>query len=440
MGFREDFVWGAATAAFQIEGAWNEDGKVPSIWDVFCHEGGKISDNSSGDVACDHYHRYKEDIALMAELGLKAYRFSVAWPRVISDVNGTVNQSGIDFYNRLIDVLLAHKITPFVTLYHWDLPYYAYLRGGWLNPQISDWFEAYTQVVAKNFGDRVKNFITFNEPSVFTGCGMLEGSHAPGLRLGTRDLLNVGHNIHMAHGKAVRALRSLVPDAKVGITVAEMPAIPVTDDDEAAAYESQFFCGKENFIWSSSYWMDPVIFGKYPQRLLDECGDIFPAFSDDDMRLIGQKIDFVGLNIYQGRYVGNWTRPDGMAHNELGWDIKPEAIRWGARHFTKRYKTPIFITENGLSCHDWVSLDGKVHDPNRTDFLHRYLLCLRNAADEGCDLRGYFQWSLMDNFEWAAGYNPRFGMIFCDYQTQKRVPKDSAYWYKTVIQSNGENL
>ena len=268
----------------------------------------------------------------------------------------------------------------------------------------------------------------------------MQGTHAPGLKLGTRDLLNAGHNIHMAHGKAVRVLRKLVPDAQVGITVAEMPAIPNTPADEEAAYESQFFCGKENIVWSSSFWCDPIILGKYPQQLLDECKDIFPEFTDEDMKLISQKIDFVGLNIYQGRYVGEWVRPDGMAHNELGWDIKPEALRWGVKHFTKRYKMPIYITENGLTCHDWVSLDGKVHDPNRIDFLHRYLLCLCKAAEEGCDVRGYFQWSFMDNFEWAAGYNPRFGMVFCDYQTLKRIPKDSAFWYKNVIETNGDCL
>ena len=437
MGFNKDFVWGAATASFQIEGAWNEDGKVPSIWDVFCHEGGHVHNDSTGDLDCDHYHRYKEDVKLMADLGLKAYRSSIAWPRIISDVKGTVNQKGLDFYNNLIDELLKYNITPYVTLYHWDLPYYAYLRGGWLNLEISDLFEKYTEVIARNFGDRVKNFITFNEPSVFMGCGMMQGSHAPGLQLGTRDLLNAGHNIHMAHGKAVRALRKLVPDAKVGITLAEIPA---SKADEEAAYESQFFCGKGNIVWSSSFWMDPIAFGSYPEALLKECADIFPEFTEDDMKLISQKVDFVGLNIYQGRYVGDWKRPDGMAHNELGWDIKPDALRWGVKHFTKRYNMPIFITENGLTCHDWVSLDGKVHDPNRIDFLNRYLLCLRQAAEEGCDVRGYFQWSFMDNFEWAAGYNPRFGMVYCDYQTLKRTPKDSAYWYKSVIENNGENL
>ena len=440
MSFRKDFAWGAATASFQIEGAWNEDGKSPSIWDVFCEQPGKIIDGENGTVACDHYHRYKEDVKLMAELGLKAYRFSIAWARIMPDGTGAVNQKGLEFYSKLVDELLKYNITPYVTLYHWDLPYSLYLRGGWLNPESSDWFEAYTKTVAEKLGDRVKHYITFNEPSVFVGCGCMLGEHAPGLKLGTRDLLHIGHNIHLAHGKAVKVLRELVPDAKVGITLATMPQIPVSKADEKAAYNEYFSCDKNSFVWSDAYWADPIVLGKYPEQLLKECKDIFPAFTDADMKLISQKIDFLGQNIYQGKYTGKWKRPAGTPHTEVGWDTFDAALEWGVKHFTKRYKLPIYITENGLSCHDWVSLDGKVHDPNRIDFLHRYLRGLKNAAESGCDVMGYFQWSLMDNFEWAKGFNPRFGMVFCDYQTQKRIPKDSAYWFKDVIETNGENL
>ena len=440
MSFRKDFVWGAATAAIQIEGAWNEDGKSPSIWDVFCTQPGTIFDGSDATVACDHYHRYKADVKLMSELGLKAYRFSIAWPRVIPDGNGKVNEKGLEFYSKLVDELLKYNITPYVTLFHWDLPYALHLKGGWMNPEISDWFEEYTRAVARKLGDRVKNFITFNEPSVFLGCGCMLGEHAPGLKYGTRDLLNMGYNVHLAHGKAVRALRELVPDAKVGITLATMPAIPVSKADEEKAYNSYFNCDKNSFIWSDAYWVDPIVLGKYPAKLLKECKDIFPAIKKEDMKLISQKIDFLGQNIYQGKYVGEWSRQPGTPHTELGWDVYDKALEWGIKHFTKRYNLPMYITENGLSCHDWVSLDGKVHDPNRIDFLTRYLRGLKKAAESGCDVRGYFQWSFMDNFEWAKGYNPRFGMVFCDYATQKRIPKDSAYWYKEVIESNGEKL
>lgn len=440
MSFRKDFMWGAATASFQIEGAWNEDGKSPSIWDEFCHRGGKIEDNSTGDIACDHYHRYKEDVKLMAELGLKAYRFSIAWTRILPDGIGKINEKGLEFYSNLVDELLKYNITPYVTLYHWDLPYCLQLKGGWINPESPLWFEDYTKVIVKCFGERVKNYITFNEPSVFMGCGCAQGAHAPGYQLSTRDLLHMGHNIHLAHGRAVKVIRELTPFAEVGITLASLPAIPVTEKDADAAYESHFSITREFFFWSDAYWADPIVLGHYPEKLLQETKDIFPSFTDEDMKLISQKIDFIGINIYQGHYTGDYTRKPGTPHTEIGWDTFDSALEWGVKHFTKRYQIPIYITENGLSCHDWESLDGKVHDPNRIDFLHRYLRGLKTAAESGCDVRGYFQWSFMDNFEWAKGYNPRFGMVFCDYATQKRIPKDSAYWYKEVIEANGENL
>ena len=440
MSFRKDFVWGAATAAFQIEGAWNEDGKSPSIWDDFCHRGGKIEDQSTGDVACDHYHRYKEDVKLMAELGLKAYRFSIAWTRVLPDGTGRINEKGLEFYSNLVDELLKYNITPYVTLYHWDLPYCLHLKGGWRNPESPLWFEEYTKALVQCFGNRVNHYITFNEPSVFMGCGCSQGSHAPGDQLSTRDLLYMGHNIHLAHGRAVKVIRELAPSAEVGITLASLPAIPFAKKDEEASYESHFSISKEFFFWSDAYWADPIVKGHYPEKLLQETKDIFPSYTDEDMKLISQKIDFIGLNIYQGHYVGDYKRLPGTPHTEIGWDTYDNALEWGVKHFTKRYNIPIYITENGLSCHDWESLDGKVHDPNRIDFLHRYLRGLKTATEEGCDVRGYFQWSFMDNFEWAKGYNPRFGMVFCDYATQKRIPKDSAFWYKEVIENNGDNL
>ena len=326
MSFRNDFAWGAATASFQIEGAWNEDGKSPSIWDEFCHRGGKIFDNSNGDIACDHYHRYKEDVKLMAELGLKAYRFSIAWPRVLPDGTGKVNEKGLDFYSKLVDELLKYNITPYVTLYHWDLPYCLQLKGGWTNPDSPLWFEEYTKVVAEKLGDRVKHFITFNEPSVFMGCGCFLGEHAPGYQLSLHDLLHMGHNIHLAHGRAVKVLRDLVADAKVGITLATMPAIPVSASDEKKAYDDYFDCPLGGFFWTDAYWADPIVFGKYPEELLKEAGDLFPSFTADDMKLISQKIDFIGMNIYQARYVGDWKRKTGAPHTEIGWDTYDKAL------------------------------------------------------------------------------------------------------------------
>lgn len=440
MSLNKDFLWGAATASYQVEGAWNEDGKGLNIWDSFTHQDGKIEDKSTGDIACDHYHRYKEDVKLMSEMGLKSYRFSISWARILPEGTGTVNQKGIDFYNNLINELIKNNIVPFVTLYHWDLPYTLHLKGGWLNPESSSWFEEYTSVVAKYFGDRVKNFITFNEPSVFMGCGYMLGDHAPGIKFGNREMLQIGHNIHVAHGKAVKVLRQNVKDVKVGITLATQPKIPVTPADEKDAYDNYFYSGLGGFFWSVQYWMDPIMFGEYAPNLVKEAGDLFPSVTKEEMALINQKIDFLGLNIYEAQYQGNYTRPRGTAHTELHWDTYPDALKWGLKLNYKRYGLPIFITENGLSCHDWKSLDGKVHDPNRIDFLHRYLKGLKAAAEDGVNVAGYFQWSFIDNFEWAKGYNPRFGMIFCDYETLERIPKDSAYWYKSVIESNGENL
>ena len=440
MGFKKDFVWGAATASYQIEGAYKEDGKGLNVWDIFTHQKGKTLYGATGDIACDHYHRYKEDVKLMSELGLKAYRFSISWSRIMPDGTGKVNPKGIAFYNNLINELLKYSITPYITLYHWDLPYELYLRGGWLNKESSQWFEEYTKVVAENFGDRVKDFITFNEPSVFVGLGLMQGSHAPGLNLGYMDSLRAGHNILLAHGKAVKVLRQMVENCNVGITLATGPSIPVSKKDEKAAYNSYFHDGLEGYVWTINYWLDPIVFGKYGEGLKKEAGEFFPHVTRDEMLIINQKIDFLGLNIYQANYVGDYHRPDGTAHTELSWDVFPDALKWGAKLNYQRYKLPIYITENGLSCHDWISLDGKVHDPNRIDFLHRYIKGLRDAADDGVDIRGYFQWSFMDNFEWAYGFNPRFGMIFCDYATQKRIPKDSAYWYKSVIENNADNL
>ena len=442
MSLNKNFMWGAATASYQIEGAWNQDGKGPNIWDEFTHQKGHILYDATGDTACDHYNRFKEDIKLMKKIGLKAYRFSVSWARLIPDGDGKINQAGIDFYTKLIDELIKNGIEPFMTIYHWDLPYALHLKGGWLNPQISDWFENYTKVIATTFGKKVKHFITFNEPSVFVGLGYNTGDHAPGYKLQAKEVLLAVSNVLLAHGKAVKVLREEVPGAEIGITLATQPQIPVTKADEEKAYKTYFNEGFNdlNCIWGMPIWVDPIVFGQFPKKLVKEAGSYFPRLSKKQMEIISQKIDFVGINIYEGRYNGKFQRQQGYPHNELGWDIFPEALKWGIKLNYKRYKLPIYITENGITTHDWVSLDGRVHDPNRIDFLARYLKGMKEAADEGADVRGYFYWSLMDNFEWAMGYNPRFGLIHVDYTTLKRTLKDSAEWYSKVIAENGKNL
>lgn len=448
MAFRKDFVWGAATASYQVEGAYNEDNRGWTIWDEFCTQNDKISDRSNGNIACDHYHKMKDDVKLMSELGLKAYRFSIAWARILPKGTGEVNQKGIQFYKDLIDELLKYNITPYATLYHWDLPYELHLKGGWLNPEISEWFAEYTEVIAKNFGDKLKHFITFNESEVFAGCGYQSGAHAPGYKLTDKELLHICHHVLVSHGKAVQVLRKNVPDAVIGFTTATTPQCPVADKDIDAAKNAYFSCGRGNFIYAQSFWLDPIVFGRYPEQIQKDYGNDFPAYTAEEMKIISTPIDFLGINTYTGFPVevdgnGNLVsakRVFGHPRTAFNWDIIPPALYWGPRFLYEKYALPIIITENGMSCHDVISLDGKVHDPNRIDYLHRYIAALKKANDDGADIRGYFQWSFMDNFEWARGYEERFGMIYVDYGDQRRVPKDSAYWYKDTISSNGENL
>lgn len=448
MGFKNNFVWGAATASYQVEGAAFEGGRGESIWDEFSHRNGAVYNGHNGDIACDHYHRYKEDVKLMAQIGLKAYRFSISWSRILPDGTGRVNEEGVAFYSSLIDELLSYGIEPYITIYHWDLPYALHCKGGWLNDDIADYFEEYTLLIAERFGDRVKNFITFNEPQVFIGCGFLEGSHAPGYKYDIRELLHMSHNVLRSHGRAVAVLRRMIPGVSIGFTCATSPQCPLAEKDVKAAETSYFYSGRESFVFSQSFWLDPIVFGSYPENILSECADILPKITEGDMKLISAPIDFIGLNIYTGTMFEADEHNAGRAvpfkpgspRTAIGWDIIPQSLYWGAMFNYRRYKLPVYITENGMSAHDVVSLDGKVHDPNRVDFLHRYLLELRKAADDGADIAGYFQWSLMDNFEWARGYSERFGIVFVDYCTQERILKDSAYWYLDVIKSNGETL
>lgn len=448
MSFKNNFVWGAATSAYQIEGAAFEDSKGLSIWDTFSHDKGKIFEGHNGDIACDHYHRIDEDIALMVKMGIKAYRFSICWARILPDGVGKVNQKGIDFYNNLINKLIENNITPYITLYHWDLPFSLHSKGGWLNPQIANWFSEYSKVVAMNFSDRVKHFITINEPQVISHHGYKIGEHAPGYKLPDGDILHVCHNILRAHGASVKALReNSKGDIQVGISVASGPVIPIDDTQKAIKDANYIACNPnlERSYFSDVLWLDPIFFGKYPDSITENYKDIMPAVTKEDMELITQPIDFIGTNIYQGNkaFIDEEGNPQ-MAQNKPGysktsfnWKVIPEALYWGPKFLNERYKKPVYITENGMAAHDTVSLDGKVHDPNRIDFIHRYLKELKRAIDEGIEVDGYFAWSLMDNFEWAEGYNERFGMIYVDFETQERIMKDSALWYNDVIKSNG---
>lgn len=450
--FKKDFVWGAATASYQIEGAYNEDGKGLSIWDVFSNTDGKVYENHTGNVACDHYHRYKDDVQIMKKLSLKAYRFSVSWSRIIPNGTGEVNLKGIEFYNNLIDELIENGITPYMTLYHWDLPQSLHERGGWLNSESSYWFEEYAKVIAKYFGDRVKHFFTINEPQCIVNFGYGTGDHAPGLKTSTRDTVRVMHNLLKAHGMAVKALRENVQGAKIGAAPTGGAVYPQNENSEADinATRAKMFddITEESWVWSPSWWNDPVILGKYPESGLKVLEKYLPDGWEEDMKIINQKVDFIGYNIYNGDEIKadenssavNTGFCEGYPRTSMDWPITPRAIKWLVKFLYERYKLPIYITENGMACTDSVSLDGKVHDPNRIDFLNRYLLALGEGIDEGADVAGYFSWSLMDNYEWSYGYSKRFGLVYVNYQTQERTIKDSGYWYKKVIETNGESL
>ena len=450
MGFAKDFVWGAATSSYQIEGTGRDSGKGQNIWDVFTKEPGRVYEGHTGDIACDHYHRFREDVAYMKELGLKGYRFSIDWSRVLPEGPGQVNEKGIDFYNALIDELLEQGIEPYITLYHWELPYEIYKRGGWMNPEIVEWFGQYARLVAERFSDRVKYFFTLNEPQCFVGLGFLQGCHAPGVKAPLRDTFEMAHNALKAHGRAVQMLRAYgKQNVQIGYAPTSGMCYPEkeTPKDIEAARKALFALPDDlsNWTWNVSWWSDPVILGKYPEEGMKKYEKYLPVITDEDMKLISQPIDFYGQNIYNGRCIRMGTdgrpeevrRPAGFPKTATNWPVTPEALYWGPKFLYERYRKPIYITENGMACHDTVSQDGKVHDPNRIDFLARYLKNLKRAAEE-IDIRGYFQWSLMDNFEWDKGYAERFGIIYVDFETQERIWKDSAYWYRDLIHRNGD--
>lgn len=449
-GFPKDFVWGAATAAYQVEGAWNEDGKGPSVWDVFSKKPGAVFEGNTGQVACDHYHRIAEDIALMKRLGIKSYRFSVAWTRVLPQGIGAVNEKGLDFYKRLLDGLLAAGIAPACTLFHWDYPQALFEKGGWQNRDSANWFAEYTNVVANALGDRINVWITQNEPQVYCGLGHLTGSHAPGLKLKFGEYLTCVHNSMRAHGKSVQALRAANGKSQIGYVMATQARQPATDSpaDVQAAGKATFYARERN-SWNNAWFLDPVLLGQYPEDGVAAYGKDMPKFPASDLQEMKQPIDFLGLNIYTGSVWRQGSNgqpeavadPPGYPKSGVDWQpLRPDALYWGPRYHYERYKLPIFITESGLSTRDQVFLDGKVHDPHRIDYMHRVLLNLKRGINEGIPIKGYYAWSLMDNFEWADGYKQRFGLIYVDYPTGKRVPKDSYEWYRQVIASNGKLL
>ncbi|MCW2596801.1 MAG: beta-galactosidase [Jatrophihabitans sp.] len=464
--FPDGFVWGTATASYQVEGAVTEDGRGPSIWDTFTHEPGRVVDGTNGDIACDHYHRFREDVATMAELGLGSYRFSIAWPRVVPTGAGTVNQAGLDFYRRLVDALLEHGIDPLATLYHWDLPQPLQDAGGWMNRDTALRFAEYAQVVGAALGDRVPTITTLNEPWCAAFLGHASGVHAPGIT-DNAAALTAAHHLNLAHGLGAAALRSVLPaTGQVSLTLNLSVVRPATDraDDRDAARHVD---GLANRIF-----LDPMLCGQYPVDVLDDLRHItdWGFLRDGDLATIHAPLDLLGVNYYSPtlvaaatpeleqrtstRWVNDPQGPDGPArypgtdrafsvpqagpYTAMNWRIEPGSLtELLVRVHRDHPAVPLMITENGAAFLDEPGPDGVVHDADRIEYLHGHLAAVHDAIVQGVDVRGYYVWSFMDNFEWAWGFSKRFGLVHVDYSTGKRTLKDSATWYRDVIAAQG---
>ena len=443
--FPDSFLWGASTSAYQIEGSPLADGAGPNIWQRFAHSPGRTANGDTGDVACDHYRRYEDDVRLMAELGLQAYRFSIAWSRILPTGTGTVNEKGLDFYERLVDALLAANIKPNATLFHWDLPAALDDRGGWLNRDVADWFGDYARVMFDRLGDRVPMWATLNEPWVVTDGGYLHGALAPGHR-NLFEAPIASHNLMRAHGMGVQAFRAESRAGQIGLVVNLEPKDSATasDDDVRAARRGDAYMNRQ--------YLDPVFKGHYPEEMTDIFGAAWPEFPSEDFTLIGQKIDFLGINYYTRGVVRDdptalpvriaYVRQPEHAYTETGWEVHPPSMARTLLWVTERYgRMPLYVTENGAAFYDAPhAIDGAVNDPLRVWYYREHLKACREAIAKGADLRGYFAWSLLDNYEWSLGFSKRFGLVHVNYETQERTPKASALFYRDVIRSNGGAL
>ncbi|MDO4865923.1 MAG: GH1 family beta-glucosidase [Clostridia bacterium] len=442
--FPSDFIWGVACAAYQCEGGWDADGKGPSIWDDFCHQGQIVRNGDTGDTACDSYHRWREDVALMKAHNVKAYRFSISWPRVIPDGDGEVNEAGLRYYDDLVNALLEAGIEPMITLYHWDLPSALELKGGWRNRQIAQWFGRYADLIARRFKGRVRRFMTINEPQCITFLGYGVGTLAPGLKLPDGELARIYHNIALSHSAAQRAIKAVIPDAQVGFVSCGSLAFPQEDTPEGreAAYRASFDLS-DNWGFRFNLVLDSLVLKRWDDSAPAAVKRFVKTIPEGDWALM-ETPDFIGINVYNGQMVDRDGKPvphvAGAPLTACKWPITPEVMHYGPLHVHRRYGLPLIISENGLSCNDIVFMDGQVHDPKRIDFLHRYLAELSRAVAEGAPLLGYLHWSFLDNFEWSSGYDERFGLIYVDYADKRRIPKDSARWYARVIETNGACL
>ena len=429
--FPSDFLWGSATSSYQIEGAVHIDGRSESIWDRFCRRPGAIADGTNGDVACDHYHRFADDVALMRRLRLNAYRFSIAWPRVIPDGRGTVNQRGLDFYDRLVDALLADGIRPFATLYHWDLPQVLEDQGGWPVRATAEAFADYAGAVVARLGDRVNDWATLNEPFVSANHGYLTGEHAPGRR-SLADSLAASHHLLVGHAMAMQRIRAASPAARVGIVLNFTPVVPV--GSSPAALDRQRIVDEIENRWYS----DPIGGLGYPAYTTERLGWAQREVLAGDMELISRPIDMLGINFYTRQMVGAFPgeRVERGAETEMGWEIHPPALGDLLRDLHERHHFPrYFITENGAAMPDGERVDGRVIDHDRLEYIAAHLAQVHQAMEDGVPVEGYFAWSLLDNFEWGQGYRPKFGLVEVDLETQRRTPKQSALWFADVAAS-----
>ena len=435
--FGKDFLWGCSTSAFQIEGGGSLDGRVPSIWDSFCEQPGKIRDGSNGSVACDHYHRWPQDLDIGASLGLNAYRFSIAWPRIFAGPGAAPNEAGLDFYSRLVDGMLERGLKPWATLYHWDLPQFLQDQGGWANRATIDAFVAFADVVSKRLGDRVKNWITHNEPWCTAIHGNLDGMHAPGIQ-SVPTAVQVCHNVLVSHGLAVPVIRANVAGAKVGISLSLHPI-------EAASAAPQDLAAKQRHDGFRNRWfLDPLHGRGYPADILALLGPEAPQVQAGDMDAIAVSTDFIGVNYYFPEVVqdapdGNFLRtrvvlPPGRERTDFGWEVAPDGLTALLQRITSDYgPARMYVTENGSSYEDLMLADGSVNDIGRRNYLERHLQAVRSARQAGVPVEGYFAWSLLDNFEWAEGYLRRFGLAYVDFPTQKRTLKSSGKWYRDFL-------
>lgn len=444
MKFNNDFIWGVASSAYQIEGSIKNRGL--NIWDEFSNKRTNIWDHYSGNVACQHYQQMEKDIELMQQLEIQAYRFSLSWARILKDGIGPVNSEGVDFYYRLLEKIHQCQMIPFVTLYHWDLPLALHQKGGWCNSESIAWFKEYTQVVLKLFGDQIKYWIPMNEPQCFIQHGYASGIHAPGLKLNFEDILKCSFHVIEAFNQSVQSIKNNNPLNQVGLATVAIVSCPKTNQSEdiEAAKLSTFQVTEKN-MWNNSWWMDPIYLREFPKDgalLFCESSQI----KKWENNLIDQ-CDFIGMNLYSGNIVSNQKNqmilepiPMGAPRTSFRWWVLPEIMYWGPKFFYEKYHKPIYITENGMSNNDWIDENQQINDSQRIDFLSKYLKQLHRACEEKIPILGYFHWSIMDNYEWAEGYRERFGLIYVDYASQKRMIKASGFWYQKLIQSKGNIL